>query len=102
MIHISQINPPIPVITPKGKGLAYFIRDYGPHSHDMWTVCINGEFWSFLNPEIRAVDLPSDDSRGILTNDANNITASNEDKTADGLICDFSKFRRPEEKEIHH
>lgn len=61
MIHISQINPPIPVITPKGKGLAYFIRDYGPDAQDIWTVCIsegecNGQFWSFQNPEI-GVDL---------------------------------------------
>ena len=53
---ISQLNPPIPVITTKGRALAHFLIDHGPEHHLQW-VCFldkNGECWTFQNPEIRA------------------------------------------------
>lgn len=53
---ILQCNPPIPVETPKGKGLAHFVIDYGVEHHLNW-VCfidVTGECWTFRNPEIRA------------------------------------------------
>lgn len=55
-----QLNPPIPVETPKGKALAQFIIDYGPEHHLLW-VCFqdNGECWSWQNPEVRAESNPS-------------------------------------------
>ena len=52
---ILQLNPAIPLETPKGKGYAHFILDYS-QEHDMiWVVFIDetGECWSFRNPEIR-------------------------------------------------
>ena len=51
---ILQLNPPIPVETPKGKALAQFLIDYGPEHHLLW-VCFqeNGECWSWQNPSIR-------------------------------------------------
>lgn len=53
---IIQLSPCIPVVTPKGKGVAHLIIDYGPEYHLHW-VCFldsNGECWTFQNPEIRA------------------------------------------------
>lgn len=52
---ILQLNPPLPMVTPKGKGLAHFLIDYGPEHHLMW-VCFlddSGECWTFENPQVR-------------------------------------------------
>ena len=53
---IQQINPPLPVQTPRGNGLAHFLIDYGPEHHLMWVVFLdlNGECWTYPNPKIRA------------------------------------------------
>ena len=50
-----QLNPPIPVDTPKGKGLAHLVIDYGIEHHILWVVFIDEtrECWTFQNPEIR-------------------------------------------------
>jgi hypothetical protein len=52
---IIQLNPTLPVITPKGKALAHFMIDYGEEHHLMW-VCVQetGEIWTWANPKIRA------------------------------------------------
>ena len=50
-----QLNPTIPVITPKGKGWAFFCIDRS-QEHDLeWVVFLNetGECWTFRNSEIR-------------------------------------------------
>lgn len=50
-----QLNPPLPVETPKGKAVAYMVVDYGPEFDLLW-VCFNddtGECWSWPNPKIR-------------------------------------------------
>ena len=67
LMKIKQLDPPIPVLTPRGPGLAHFLRDYGPEHHDLWTVFLdaNGECWSFRNPEIRARPNPSMGREGI-------------------------------------
>jgi hypothetical protein len=52
---ILQLNPPLPMTTPKGKALAHLVIDYGPE-HDLMWVCIidaTGECWTYANPEIR-------------------------------------------------
>lgn len=52
---ILQLNPPIPVITPKGKGFAHLVIDYGPEYNLLWTVFLdNGECWTYDNKEIRS------------------------------------------------
>lgn len=53
---IIQLNPPIPLKTPKGDGLAWMMIDYGAEHHLMWVVAIDdtGEIWTFANPEVRA------------------------------------------------
>ena len=50
-----QLNPPIPVWTPKGRALAQILIDYGAEHHLLW-VCFqdDGECWTWENPQIRA------------------------------------------------
>jgi hypothetical protein len=52
---LTQLNPPLPMKTPKGDGLAHFVIDYGPESHLMWVVFMNadGACWTVPNPEVR-------------------------------------------------
>lgn len=53
---ILQLNPSIPLNTPKGDGLAWMVLDYGEEHHLIWVVAIDdtGEIWSFPNPQVRA------------------------------------------------
>ena len=56
MSYIERIDPPIPVVTPKGKALAHFLIDYGIENNLMW-VCFQddtGECWTWSNYDIRA------------------------------------------------
>lgn len=50
-----QLDPPLPVETPKGKALAHVLIDPGIE-HDLLWVCFqdDGECWTWRNPEIRA------------------------------------------------
>jgi hypothetical protein len=53
---VTRIDPPIPVLTPKGKALAHFLIDYG-FEHDLYWVCFQdetGECWTWSNKDIRA------------------------------------------------
>lgn len=53
---VTQLNPPLPLNTPKGSAVAHFVIDYGPEADLIW-VCFQddtGECWSWANPEIRA------------------------------------------------
>jgi hypothetical protein len=52
---IIQLNPPIPLITPKGKAMAHVLLDYGIEYDLIWICFIDetGECWNFRNPEIR-------------------------------------------------
>jgi hypothetical protein len=53
---ILQLDPPIPVETPRGKALAQLVVDYGPE-HDLLWVCFQDdtkECWTWGNQQIRA------------------------------------------------
>ncbi len=52
---ITQLSPPIALVTPHGKGLAHLIIDYGYEHNLTWVVFLDhsGECWSFKNPDIR-------------------------------------------------
>jgi hypothetical protein len=54
---ILQLNPPIPMSTPKGNGEAWLVVDYGAEHHLLWTIAIDatGEIWTYPNPEVRAL-----------------------------------------------
>jgi hypothetical protein len=52
---IVQLNPPLPLNTPKGSAYAHFMIDYGIEENLFW-VCFldeNGECWTFKNQDIR-------------------------------------------------
>ena len=53
---VTQLNPPLPLQTPKGNALCHFMIDYSIEHHLYWVCFINetGECWTFANPEIRA------------------------------------------------
>lgn len=53
---ITQLNPPIPLSTPKGDGMALALIDYGSEFNLMWVTAIDetGEIWTFQNPQVRA------------------------------------------------
>ncbi len=53
---MKQLNPPIPLETPKGKALAHFVIDYGPEHNLMWVTFVDatGECWTWPNYKIRA------------------------------------------------
>jgi hypothetical protein len=55
-MSVLQLDPPVPLLTPKGKGLAHFLIDYGAEFDLLW-VCFQddtGECWTWSNPHIRA------------------------------------------------
>lgn len=52
---ILQIDPPLPLISPKGKCYAHFLLDYGLESDLQW-VCFQddtGECWTWNNSKVR-------------------------------------------------
>jgi hypothetical protein len=53
---ILQINPVIEVDTPKGRGHAEFLIDYGPEADLLWVVVLRdtGEIWTLRNADLRA------------------------------------------------
>ena len=54
---ILQLNPTIPLTTPKGNGLAVALIDYG-EDHDLKWVVIQdgtGEIWTWNNDKVRGV-----------------------------------------------
>ncbi len=52
---ILQLSPFVPLETPKGRGMAHFLIDYGAEHHLSWVVFIDetGECWTFDNPVVR-------------------------------------------------
>jgi len=52
---IIRIDPPLPLETPKGKGMAHFLIDYGIEHDLMWVCFINqtGECWTWRNNDIK-------------------------------------------------
>ena len=55
---VLQLNPPIPMSTPKGSGFAHFLIDYSAEHDLYWVVFLDnsGECWTFNNRHIRAQD----------------------------------------------
>ena len=55
-MQIIQLDPPLPLNTPKGSGFAHFIIDYGIEHNLFWVVFQDetGECWTWDNTQIRA------------------------------------------------
>lgn len=58
---ITQLNPMIPMLTPKGEGYALMVIDYSQEHHLLWVVALDdtGEIWAFPNTEVRLSKNPS-------------------------------------------
>lgn len=57
IILLLQLNPRIPLMTPKGPGEAIIFRDPGPDNDDQWVVLLrSNEIWTFKNSEVRGVE----------------------------------------------
>jgi hypothetical protein len=52
---ILQLNPPVPLTTPKGEALAHLIIDYGAEFDLLWVCFQNdtGECWTWSNRDVR-------------------------------------------------
>ena len=52
---ILQLDPPLPMMTPRGKALAHLVIDYGIECHLLWVCALNedGAVWTFQNPDVR-------------------------------------------------
>jgi hypothetical protein len=52
---LTQLNPPLPMDTSKGRGFAHFVIDYGMETHLFWVVFLDadGACWTIPNPEVR-------------------------------------------------
>lgn len=50
-----QLNPPIPVETPKGRGVAQVLIYYGLEHNLIWVTALDdsGQVWCFQNKDIR-------------------------------------------------
>jgi len=61
MSYITQLNPTIPVETPRGRAEAIALIDYGPEHDLYWTVFLDegGECWTFPNYDIRGCANPT-------------------------------------------
>lgn len=53
--RILQLNPPLPLNTPKGEGFAHVLIDEGLEHDLYWVVMITdtGEIWQFANKYVR-------------------------------------------------
>ncbi len=52
---ILQLDPPLPLLTPKGPGFAHLVIERGIEAHLEWVVFLDesGECWTFENPDVR-------------------------------------------------
>jgi hypothetical protein len=55
---IIQLNPPLPLDTPKGRGWAHLLIDYSQEHDLLWVVFLNenGECWTLPNSDVRMVN----------------------------------------------
>jgi hypothetical protein len=53
---ILRLEPPVELETPKGRGWAIILRDYGWDHEDLWTCIIaeTRELWTFKNSQVTA------------------------------------------------
>jgi hypothetical protein len=83
-MSLLQLDPPIPVMTPRGKALAVVLIDYGVEFDLMWTCFLDsGECWTFRNPEIRA---QTNETIGRKATDGNNSRGNEAPAVANRLI----------------
>jgi hypothetical protein len=52
---VIQLNPPIPMETPKGKAWAFVMINPSQEHHLQWVcmICETREIWVFQNPQVK-------------------------------------------------
>jgi hypothetical protein len=51
---VLQLNPTIPMITPRGNGYALFLINESDEHHIQWVVAQDdGTIWTWMNPDVR-------------------------------------------------
>jgi hypothetical protein len=95
---ITQLNPPLPLDTAKGPGMAHFVIDYGPEADLLWVVFMDkdGACWSVPNPEVR-MDFNWSMGRRKPEPDKKALQLSAEAETARGGASVHRAFPRPAE-----
>ena len=54
-MSILQLNPPLPLETPRGSAVAHIYVDGGIESECFWVCfCEDGQIWQFANSSVRA------------------------------------------------
>ncbi len=54
---LLQLNPPLPLKTPRGNGFAHVVIDGGMKQDLQWVVFLDsGEIWTFSNRDVRAME----------------------------------------------
>lgn len=50
-----RLDPPIPIVTPRGKGFAHVLVDYSMDHDFCWLVCQDdtNEWWTWRNQDVR-------------------------------------------------
>jgi hypothetical protein len=84
---IVQLNPQLPLLTPKGKAYAHFLIDYS-QEHDLQWVCFirdTGECWMFPNPEVR-----------LESNETLSCSISNKDVLEELKLMNYEKHPKSE------
>lgn len=58
---LVQLNPSIPLRSPRASGEAIAVIDYGPEHDLLWVIVddTTGQIWSVRNPDVRAYKNPS-------------------------------------------
>jgi len=75
-----QLDPTIPLDTPKGPAHAHVLIDMGQEHHLLWVCFIDetGENWTFPNPEIRLRPNPTMGIRATCRPDREQGTPASE------------------------
>ena len=95
-----QLNPPLPLETPKGRGWAHLLLDYSQEHDLLWVVFLNerGECWTFPNAEVRMVNNYSLGRYGFSPEHWNSYGAGNIPGKFDGLLAHRPNGQGPGEE----
>ncbi len=89
---IKQLNPTLPLDTPKGSGQALFVIDYGPEHHLLFTVAIDEtrEIWTFDNTKVK---VQKNLTMGRASDDKEKLNRTTRCQHHPWILCDNCEFK---------